>query len=49
MMKYSMLILNLRLSDKGEYACHVENTHGVIWGNFSLQVIQDEGKIYNIL
>ncbi|XP_053400568.1 fibroblast growth factor receptor 3-like isoform X2 [Mercenaria mercenaria] len=37
--KYSMRINNLQKSDSGKYACKASNQYGVIWGNFSLQVV----------
>ncbi|XP_045188886.1 fibroblast growth factor receptor 2-like isoform X2 [Mercenaria mercenaria] len=43
--KYSMQISNLKKSDSGEYSCKASNTHGVIWGNFTLQVVQSEEDV----
>ncbi|XP_053391499.1 fibroblast growth factor receptor 3-like [Mercenaria mercenaria] len=43
--KYSMRINNLNQSDSGKYACKVSNQYGVIWGNFSLQVVRNGEEV----
>lgn len=38
-----MQIFNLNKNDSGEYACRAANAYGELWGNFTLQVVKDEG------
>ncbi|XP_060573437.1 fibroblast growth factor receptor 2-like isoform X2 [Ruditapes philippinarum] len=43
--KYSLQVSNLKKSDGGQYSCKASNVHGVIWGNFTLQVVNNEDEV----
>ena len=42
-LRTSLEITNLEISDSGKYQCFAENDAGSIWGNVTLKVIKNEG------
>ncbi|XP_046362348.1 fibroblast growth factor receptor 2-like isoform X2 [Haliotis rufescens] len=36
--RYALVIEDVQQEDEGKYACHGQNQHGEVWGNFTLKV-----------
>jgi hypothetical protein len=44
--KFALDIADVTPEDEGRYACKAENDHGLIWGNFTVVVVDPDPGMY---